>query len=168
MMNARRVINIVFLAILAYALYLKAPSILTHFKFQDQKAPNFSLTTMKGEKFTLGAQSKKVVLVFWATWCGPCEVELKRINEMIMKRKILPSDILAISIAESETVVRENITKNNYLFNIAIDKTGSISELYKVKATPTIIFIDQNQVINWMTAGMSPTLEFRTSSFLKP
>ena len=167
MITPKRLVNIILIALSVYIIYLKAPAILTHFKFQDQKAQNFSINKLNGEAFVLHAQSKKVVLVFWATWCGPCEVELKRINEMIMQRKIEPSDILAVSIQEKDSVVRETIKKNNYLFDVAIDSDGSLSTQYQVRATPTVVFIDKNQTIYWMTSGLSPTLEYRISSFLK-
>lgn len=166
-MNSKRVFNTIFFAVAIYAFYLKAPEIFTHFKFQDQKAPDFTVSTLKGESISIQAQPKKIILVFWATWCGPCEAELKRINEMVMERKIQPSDVLAINLQEDEKLVREVVLKKNYLFNVAIDKSGSISNLYQVKVTPTVVFIDNNHVINWMTAGMSPTLSFRISSFLK-
>ncbi|MBY0412683.1 MAG: TlpA family protein disulfide reductase [Bdellovibrionales bacterium] len=167
-MNAKRIFNTISIAILAFALFQKAPSILTHFKFQDQRSPNFSVMTLKNENITLNSQSKKLVIVFWATWCGPCEVELKRINKMIMDRKILANDVLAISIQEDPSVVKDTVKKNNYLFDVATDQTGTIARAFQVSATPTIILLDKNQVIHWMTAGMSPTLEFRISSFIKP
>lgn len=91
--------------IAAYALYLKVPSILTHFKYQDKKSNDFTVKMINGENFNLYAHSKKVVIIFWATWCGPCEIELKRINKMVMDRKIQPSDILAISSHEEESIV---------------------------------------------------------------
>jgi cytochrome c biogenesis protein CcmG/thiol:disulfide interchange protein DsbE len=170
LITPRRIFIIVLWAIALYTLSLKVPTVLTHFKHQDQKAPNFAIMTLNQNtmkaKFELYAQSKKVVIIFWATWCGPCEVELKRINEMILEKKIQPSDILAISIQENEITVRETIKKKNYQFDVAIDKDGSVTKLYQVTATPTVVFIDENQIVHWMTSGMSPTLEFRVNSFL--
>jgi peroxiredoxin len=171
MITPRRIMIVFFWAIALYMLSMKVPTILTHFKHQDQKAPNFVITKINqkdsGAKFELNLQSKKVIVVFWATWCGPCELELKRINDLIAEKKLLPTDVLAISIQEEEGKVRETIKKKNYHFNVAIDVDGSVSRLYDIKATPTVVFIDENQVINWMTSGISPTLVFRITTFLK-
>ena len=163
----KRLFNIIFISIALYALHIRLPSILTHFKFQDQKAPDFSIKMLSGETFLLSLQSKKVVVVFWATWCGPCEVELKRINKMILNKEIFSNDVIAISSNEDEKLIRETIKKENYLFNVGIDANGNISRAFKVTTTPTVVFIDDKQIINWMTAGISPTLQFRIDSFIK-
>lgn len=166
-MNKTRFLNTLFFIVAVYALYLKLPSILTHFKFQDQKASDFTVKMINDQNFVFSTHPKKVVMVFWATWCGPCEIELKRINKMVMDKKIQPSDVLAISSNEEESIVREKAKRENYLFNIALDSSGSIANQYQVSATPTIIFIDEKKTITWMTSGLSPTLEYRINSFLK-
>lgn len=165
-MNKKNFTNTIFFAIFAYALYMKMPSILTNFKYQDKKSSDFTVKLINGESYNLHTQPKKLVMVFWATWCGPCEIELKRINQMVIDKKIQPADVLAISSNEEESIVKEKTKRENYLFNIGLDTNGSIASLYQVSATPTIIFVDENKTINWMTAGISPTLEYRINSFL--
>lgn len=61
---------------------------------------------------------------------------------------------------------QQSAKRENYLFNIALDTNGDIASLYQVLATPTILFIDEKQTIDWMTAGLSPTLEYRITKFL--
>lgn len=166
-MKSKKITNYLFIAVLAWVFYMRAPAVLNHFKFQDKVAPNFSVATLEGPEFNLNNNSKKLVIVFWATWCGPCEVELKRINTMITEKRILPTDVLAISSQEDLQTVKLTVKKENYLFNVGIDADGSVSKKFNVSATPTIVFIDQKNSINWMTSGISPTLDYRISSFLK-
>ena len=164
-MNKNKITNIIIWVIAAAVLYMRAPTIIENFKNQDQKAADFHLKTLNGEDFNLSTQPKKMVIVFWATWCGPCELELKRINKMIDDKKIRASNVLAISSREDESTLREKVVKKNYLFNVGVDSNGEVASLYNVSATPTILLIDDKQIINWMTTGLSPSLEYRISTF---
>lgn len=165
-MKNKKIFNTVFFAVMIYALYLRLPTILNHFSFQDQQVPNLKLRTINPEGETAFAR-KKLIVVFWATWCGPCEVELKRINAMIEEKKLSSSSVLAIASQEDQHLVEETVKKNRYLFPIGLDSDGIVAAHFKVSATPTILFIDENQTISWMTSGISPSLTFRISSFLK-
>jgi thiol-disulfide isomerase/thioredoxin len=49
----------------------------------DATLPAFGLTDVSGQRWTLAQLAGKVVLInVWATWCGPCRVELPKIQEL--------------------------------------------------------------------------------------
>ena len=50
-------------------------------------APAFSLTTADGTEFSLPETGKVVLINFFATWCGPCQVELPHIERVWAKHK---------------------------------------------------------------------------------
>lgn len=45
-------------------------------------------------------------------------------------------------------------------------ESGQVSKKYNVTGTPTVVFIDAEEKINWITTGLSPTLEYRIKEFL--
>ncbi len=165
-MKYHKIFNTIFFALAVYALYLRLPTILNHFGHQDKVVPNFKMRTLDGGEFELYSQ-KKVALIFWASWCGPCEIELKRINKMILDKKIRPENILAIAGLEDQKNLFETVQKNNYQFTVGLDFDESAAKFFKVQATPTIVFVDEKHSVQWMTSGLSPTLEYRLSSFLR-
>ena len=52
--------NYLFIAVLAWVFYMRAPSVLNHFKFQDKVAPEFSAFTINGSEFIESATSEEI------------------------------------------------------------------------------------------------------------
>ena len=48
--------------------------------------PDFDLTTMSGDQINLAdLKGKKVILNFWASWCGPCKAEMPHMEKYYEK-----------------------------------------------------------------------------------
>ena len=76
-----------------------------------QLAPNFSLPTINDSIYTLEElRGKVVILNFWATWCGPCRLEIPDFNELYKKHKDNGLEILGISISDTKKALK-NFTK---------------------------------------------------------
>ena len=61
-------------------------------------APDFELNSMDGKKYKISDLKGNVIVVnFWATWCGPCRMEIPDFNELYLKNKDNGLIILGIS-----------------------------------------------------------------------
>ncbi len=147
--------------ILLYFLINKAPGLFEQHKLQGTKLNPI----LMGERF-IPTPKAKSVLVFWASWCGPCTIELNRIQKAINEREITSNNIFAVNMGDEENLVNKVVTERKYTMPIVLDKNGALANKVNVQGTPTISFIDENGVIVWLSTGLSPTLIYRIKKFL--
>ena len=66
-------------------------------------APDISLKSYNDSLFVLSELNGKVILInFWATWCGPCRMEIPDFNELYEKYHDDGFEILGISISDKK------------------------------------------------------------------
>jgi cytochrome c biogenesis protein CcmG/thiol:disulfide interchange protein DsbE len=75
-------------------------------------APVFVRTSLSGQRIDLAAYRGKVVLLnFWATWCGPCQVELPRFSAWQKQYGPTGLQVVAVSMDDDATGVRPVVRK---------------------------------------------------------
>jgi peroxiredoxin len=153
--------NYLLYAAFAFLVIQRAPTWLKQFKATGTRLPDFSVSLLDGETYHSSADHDARAIVFWATWCGPCTFELGRIQRMIDVGKIAPASVLAISSHEETTVLRKAVQDRGYTFTVASDLDGDVVRKLEIQSTPTIILKSANQTMDWITNGLSPTLELR-------
>lgn len=106
--------------------------------------PDFEMTMLSDETASLSDfQGKKVLLNFWATWCGPCVGEMpafQRLSEEYPDELV----ILAVNCGEDEKTVRRFAEDNGYTFPIVLDADGVIQALFGgVTSLPATVILDE-------------------------
>ncbi|MFC0274069.1 TlpA family protein disulfide reductase [Metabacillus herbersteinensis] len=119
-------------------------------------APNFELQTLSGETVQLADyQGKKVLLNFWATWCGPCRAEMPDMQKLYDKYEGNVV-VLAVNLTNTEKSVESVdafVKELNLSFPIAIDEEGAINTKYEVLSYPTSYILDEEGRIQTKFAG---------------
>ncbi len=113
-------------------------------------APAFTVETLDGQHVSLDDLTGKVVLIdFWATWCGPCREAMPHMREIAKKFQGQPFVILSVSLDSDEQKWKDYIAKNNMTWLHYRDGgfTGSIANLFGVKAIPNTFTIDADGVL---------------------
>jgi cytochrome c biogenesis protein CcmG/thiol:disulfide interchange protein DsbE len=85
--------------------------------FSPRMAPNFVLRDLHHQRMELRAYRGKVVLLnFWATWCGPCLVEIPQFAEWQKRYGAQHFQVLGISLDDAEAPIQaeEQRLKLNY------------------------------------------------------
>ncbi|HCX65303.1 MAG TPA: hypothetical protein DHN33_08860 [Eubacteriaceae bacterium] len=118
------------------------------------KAPNFTLEHRNGESVSLeDYQGKKVFLNFWATWCGPCEIEMPYMEQIHLDYEDENLVILAVNVGENPSTVRQYVEENGYSFDVLFDVETEVAKTYGVSGIPATFFIDEEGYLRGRHVG---------------
>ena len=79
-------------------------------QMRGHAAPGFSLTDLSGKKVSLADfKGKPVVVNFWATWCGPCKLEMPWFEEF--SHRFADQNLVVLGISEDEGAPKEDVVK---------------------------------------------------------
>jgi len=127
-------------------------------------APDFQLLSLGGGPVSLAdfRGRKNLVVSIWASWCGPCRMELPQLAAFYRQTHKADSDfdIVAISIDEDPEAARAAAARMKLPFTVLVDPRDKISELYGVNAIPALFVIDKNGRVSHAQVGYEVTLEF--------
>lgn len=119
-----------------------------------ERAPEISLRTLDGIEISLADFREQVLLInFWATWCGPCKIEMPAIQARA-DRYPEHLAVLAIDADESEGQVRDFVDEMGLTFLVAIDRGGVVQRDYLVRGLPTTYFVDGDGIIRVHHIGL--------------
>jgi len=125
-----------------------------------EKAPDFVLKTLQGKNIRLHDFRGQVVLLdFWASWCGPCKLEMPYLN---MLQKIYGREgfkVVAVNIDNKLPNAIKFIEKTGVKLVVLWDAKKQVVKSYDVNTMPTSFLIDQTGTIRHINSG------FQTEDF---
>lgn len=115
-------------------------------------APDFAFQLEDGRYTRLSdLRGRPVVINFWATWCGPCRMEMPE----LVKAAAASEDVvlLAVNVQEARSQVEPFAEEYDMQVPVVLDADGKLSRLYQVRGLPTTYFVDGEGVIAAVYAG---------------
>lgn len=123
------------------------------------QAPNFALSDIDGGKFRLSNHiGKVVVLNYWATFCGPCVIEIPDFIELQYEMKDEPVLFVGISSSlDKAEDVRSFARENEVNYPLLLDKKNVFAEKYQsgMMAAPMTFIINHRGEVAHVITGMT-------------
>jgi cytochrome c biogenesis protein CcmG/thiol:disulfide interchange protein DsbE len=123
---------------------------------ERKSAPEFSLKDVDGRNVSLAEYKGKVVLLnFWATWCGPCKIEIPWFIDFEQKYKDRGFAVLGVAMDEEGwTVVKPYLAESKINYRVVMGN-DSIASLYGgVDSLPTTFILDKDGKIASTHVGL--------------
>jgi len=131
----------------------------------DKLAPDFSATTLDGRSVSLAdfQGQKKVIVTFWASWCGPCRMEMPGLVQFYKDNHSSSSDfeILAVSMDEDTKDASDFAAAQKLNFPVLLDPRQKMARTYEVESIPTMFVIDKGGKIIYGHAGFDVGVEYQ-------
>ncbi len=118
-------------------------------------APNWTLDDVTGKPVSLQQYAgHPVVLDFWATWCGPCQVEMPWWQQF--QKQYASQGLVIVGISEDEKVsdVQGFLKKNPLDYQVVFDGGAMPASYGTVLGLPTTIYINRQGKITQVVAGL--------------
>jgi thiol-disulfide isomerase/thioredoxin len=131
-------------------------------------APGFTLTDLNGNKVSLSSyKGRPVVVDFWATWCGPCRVEIPWFEQLRDQYASQGLEIIGVSADQldkddaaklftEKRDISDFAAKMRMNYPVLIDAESIENSYGGLDDLPTTFFIDKNGKIVASTIGLAP------------
>jgi len=119
-----------------------------------QEAPDFDLADLAGQTVRLSDYRGRVVLLnFWATWCGPCRMEVPGLVTVHERYKDRGFTVLAVNLGEPRQRVDAFAGQFQMTFPVLLDPAGRARRLYPTRGIPISFVLDGEGVVRQVVIG---------------
>ncbi len=123
-----------------------------------KQAAYFSLPNLDGKEIRITDYIGKVVVVdFWATWCGPCRMEIPDFIQLQTELGSKGFAMLGVSLDQAgPAVVRRFVSDNGINYPIVMGDEDVVQKYGNIEIIPTTFIIDKKGIIRAHFMGLRP------------
>lgn len=142
--------------ILVLLLAVFSPFVAPDWPKAGDPAPNLSAFPVEG---TMPDTTNRVVLLdFWASWCGPCEITLPLFDDLHRRYAPLGLVVIGVSVDSDKEDMDRFLRKHPVSFPSVRDAFGHLAQAYNASALPRTFVIGANGKIVGAHAGFNPVI----------
>ncbi len=130
-------------------------------------APPFEVLALDGSRFNLDAMGGRVVLIdFWATWCGPCNMELPHMRQIAHEFADQPLVIISVSWDQDDAKWKDFVAKNGMTWVQYRDADHKLGDEFGINSIPHYFTIDSDGVLTAEMIGSGSDVEGKLKKLL--
>ena len=117
-------------------------------------APDLEVTTLDGDPLRLSSlKGRRVVVDVWATWCGPCVMEIPHFIRI--QKEAGTNELMIVGVSdEDRAVLKKFADEKGINYPIASTAGARLPEPFgTVQAFPTTFFLDRDGTIRHVAVG---------------
>jgi peroxiredoxin len=124
-------------------------------------APDFTLKALDGRQVKLSDYRGKqtVIVAFWASWCGPCRMEMPSLQSFYAAHRGSGVEVLAVSIDDDPAAAQRYAEQSKLPFPVLVDNNQQAASEYQVEGIPVIFVVDPAGKVKYALEGLNPSLE---------
>ena len=111
-----------------------------------KKAPAFSGTLLRGERFSSGQLAGHIAVInFWGSWCAPCRVETPEFQQVYSEVKDRGVRFLGVDVKEDKQFALAFVQSQGIEYPSLYDPSGEVALAfrdYPANAIPSTILLD--------------------------
>lgn len=124
------------------------------------RAPAFTTQTVGGKPLSLHSLRGKVVLLdYWATWCGPCQMATPTLQSLHQKFGRQGLRVVGLSVDDPRSVGSVKPFMKHfgmtYIVSASPVANGRAQYAYNVHGIPSQFLIDRKGIVRWSQSGYS-------------
>lgn len=121
---------------------------------KTRQATPFTMKSFDGRDVSLQElKGKPVVVNFFASWCGPCQLEAPALRDAWSEFGDRV-EFVAVAVDDSEQAAREFLKEFRLDFTAGLDSTGEIMKAYNIYGIPKTYIIDRTGVVLYEHSGV--------------
>lgn len=138
---------------------ITTPAVGTH---PGDTAPPLAGTSLEGHALSLGAlRGSVVVVVFWASWCAPCQAEQPAVNALAQQERADSVHFVGVSVDVDRSAALSYVSRYQVPYDSLVDTGQTIVVDFEIAGPPTTFVIGRNGRVSAELIGELNTGDLR-------